>query len=189
MTLIMPSISTWSIPIFFLRKEDGSLWLCIDYHDINKVTVRSKYPFHGLMIYSINYKNYRSTQWSIWNPSIENQGRWYTENRIQDTFQPLQIHSDIVRAYQCLGGIHRHDELYLQVVLRSVCYGIYLNLLAEWSKIWESSTTSFSSPLREQTLRKLKKCEFWLCKVSFLGHIITQLGIFGELKTMDSVVD
>lgn len=31
-------------PVFFQRKEDGSLRLCVDYRALNKVTVRKKYP-------------------------------------------------------------------------------------------------------------------------------------------------
>jgi hypothetical protein len=41
---IRPSVSTWGVPVLFVKKKDGSMELCIDYREINRVTVRNKYP-------------------------------------------------------------------------------------------------------------------------------------------------
>ena len=41
---IRPSISPWSAPILLFKKKDGTLRMCIDYRQINKVTVKNKYP-------------------------------------------------------------------------------------------------------------------------------------------------
>ena len=41
---IRPSISPWGAPVLFVKKKDGSLWLCIDYMQLNKVTIRNQYP-------------------------------------------------------------------------------------------------------------------------------------------------
>ncbi len=40
---ISPSLSPWVGPVLFMRKEDGSLRMCIDYKQLNKVTVHNKY--------------------------------------------------------------------------------------------------------------------------------------------------
>ena len=41
---IRPSASPWGAPILFVRKKDGTMRLCIDYRELNRVTVRNKYP-------------------------------------------------------------------------------------------------------------------------------------------------
>jgi hypothetical protein len=41
---IRPSVSTWGAPVLFVKKNDGSMRTCIDYCELNKVTVKNKYP-------------------------------------------------------------------------------------------------------------------------------------------------
>jgi hypothetical protein len=42
---ICPSVSPWGAPVLFVKKKDGTLRLCIDFRQLNKVTVKNKYPF------------------------------------------------------------------------------------------------------------------------------------------------
>jgi hypothetical protein len=42
--LIRPSVSPWGAPVIFVKKKDGSLRLCIDYRDLNRATVKNRYP-------------------------------------------------------------------------------------------------------------------------------------------------
>ena len=41
--VIRPSVSPWGAPVIFVKK-DGSLRLCIDYRDLNRATVKNRYP-------------------------------------------------------------------------------------------------------------------------------------------------
>ena len=41
---VRPSTSPWGAPVLFVKKKDGSLRLCIDYIELNKVTIRNQYP-------------------------------------------------------------------------------------------------------------------------------------------------
>ena len=41
---IQSSISPWGAPVLFVKKKDGSLRLCIDYKQLNRVTIHNQYP-------------------------------------------------------------------------------------------------------------------------------------------------
>ena len=57
-----PSTSLWGAPVLFVKKKDGRLRLCIDYKQLNRVTIRNQYPLlcidelfdqlHGSRVYS-----------------------------------------------------------------------------------------------------------------------------------------
>nr|GEZ56929.1 putative reverse transcriptase domain-containing protein [Tanacetum cinerariifolium] len=59
---IRPSSSPWGAPVLFVKKKDGSFWMCIDYRELNKLTVKNRYPLprindlfdqlQGLSVYS-----------------------------------------------------------------------------------------------------------------------------------------
>ena len=45
---IRPSHSPWGAPVLFVKKKDGTLRMCIDYRELNKVTIKNKYPLPSI---------------------------------------------------------------------------------------------------------------------------------------------
>nr|GFA91324.1 putative reverse transcriptase domain-containing protein [Tanacetum cinerariifolium] len=41
---IRPSSSPWGAPVLFVKQKDESFWMCIDYRELNKLTVKNRYP-------------------------------------------------------------------------------------------------------------------------------------------------
>ena len=42
---IRPSVSPWGAHVLFVKKKNDTLNLCIDYHQLNKMTIKNIYPF------------------------------------------------------------------------------------------------------------------------------------------------
>jgi hypothetical protein len=50
---IRPSLSPWGAPVLFVEKKDGTQRMCVDYHSLNEVTIKNKYPLPESRIYLI----------------------------------------------------------------------------------------------------------------------------------------
>ena len=51
---ISPNVSPWGAPVLFVKKNDGMLRLCVDYRQLNKMTVKKNFYYPGLMACSTN---------------------------------------------------------------------------------------------------------------------------------------
>ncbi|GJR86388.1 putative reverse transcriptase domain-containing protein [Tanacetum coccineum] len=127
------SSSPWGAPVLFVKKKDESFRMCIDYRELNKPTVKNRYPL----------------------------------SRIDDLFDQLQgsrVYSkiDLRSGYHQLRSEEEHAE--------------HLKLILKLLK-------------KEELYAKFSKCEFWLSKVQFLGHVIDREGIHVDPAKIESIKD
>jgi len=41
---VRPSVSPWEAPVLLVKKKDETMRLYVDYRELNKVTIKNKYP-------------------------------------------------------------------------------------------------------------------------------------------------
>ncbi|GJS30371.1 putative reverse transcriptase domain-containing protein [Tanacetum coccineum] len=59
---IRPSHSPWGAPILFVKKKDGAMRMCIDYRELNKLTIKNRYPLPRIDIESPEVKDIPKTE-------------------------------------------------------------------------------------------------------------------------------
>ncbi|GJT09230.1 putative reverse transcriptase domain-containing protein [Tanacetum coccineum] len=151
---IRPSSSPWGAPILFVKKKDGSFRMCIDYRELNKLTVKNRYPLP----------------------------------RIDDLFDQLQgsgIYSkiDLRSRYHQL----RVQEQDIPKTAFRTRYGI--NSSQDEKKHEEHLKAILELLKKEQLYAMFSKCEFWILKVRFLGHVIDSRGIHVDPAEIESIKD
>ncbi|GJR99545.1 putative reverse transcriptase domain-containing protein [Tanacetum coccineum] len=151
---IRPSSSPWGAPVLFVKKKDGSFRMCIDYRELNKLTVKNRYPLP----------------------------------RIDDLFDQLQG-SSVYSKIDLRSGYHQlrvREEDIPKTAFRTR-YGHYE---FQNKQEHEEHLKLILELLRKEELyAKFSKCEFWIPKVQFPGHVIDSQGIHVDPTKIESIKD
>ena len=180
---IRPSISPWGAPVLFAKKKDGSLRLCIDYRQLNKVTIRNQYPLPRID------ELFDQLQGSRVYSKIDLRSG-YHQLRVQEGDVPKTAFRTRYGHYELLVmpfGLTNAPAAFMDLMNR--VFQPYLDrfiiVFINDILVYSGSSEEHSEHLRLvlQTLRerqlyaKLSKCQFWLDKVAFLGHVISAEGV------------
>ncbi|KAL2248214.1 UNVERIFIED_CONTAM: Retrovirus-related Pol polyprotein from transposon opus [Sesamum indicum] len=183
---IRPSTSPWGAPVLSVKKKDGSMRLCVDYRQINRVTVRNKYPLpriddlldqlKGATIFS--KIDLRSGYWQL----------RIAENDIPKTaFRTRYGHYEFLvmpfgltnapAAFMAL--MNRTFQEYLDHFVI-----VFIDDILVYSRDrdeHEQHLRMVLQILKEKELyAKLSKCEFWVNQVVFLGHVVSGDGVMPD---------
>ena len=166
---IRPSVSPWGAPVLFVKKKDGSLRRCIDYRQINKVTVKNKYPlpriedlFHQLRGESIFLKiNLRSGYYQLWVKEVD-----VSKTAFRTRYGHYEF---LVMPFGLTKALYRpYLDQFVVVFIDDIL------VYSKDAQEHEHHLRIVLQTLREnQLFAKLSKCDFWLKEVSFLGHIVS----------------
>ncbi|KAH0679012.1 hypothetical protein KY284_020097 [Solanum tuberosum] len=176
---IPPSVSPWGAPVLFVRKKNGSLRMCVDYHKLNKVTIKNKYPL--LRIDDIFDQLHGATCFSkIDLRSGYHQLRVRESDIPKTTFRTRYGHYEFVVMFFGLINAPATFMDLMNIVFKPYLY-IFVIVFIDDIIIYSKNEEDHASHLRVilQTLKdkelyaKFSKCEFWLESVTFLGHIVS----------------
>ncbi|GJR69994.1 putative reverse transcriptase domain-containing protein [Tanacetum coccineum] len=192
---IRPSSSHLGAPILFVMKKDGSFRMCIDYRELNKLTVKNRYPLpriddlfdqlQGSSIYS-----------KIDLRSGYHQLRVREEDIPKTAFRTRYGHYE----FQVMPfGLTNAPAVFMDLMNR-VCKPyldkfviVFIDDILIYSKNKQEHAEHLKLILellkKEQLYAKFSKCEFWIPKVQFLGHVIDSQGIHVDPAKIESVKD
>nr|GEV38923.1 putative reverse transcriptase domain-containing protein [Tanacetum cinerariifolium] len=150
---ICPSSSPWGAPVLFVKKKDGSFRMCIDYRELNKLTVKNRYPLlriddlfdqlQGLSVYS----------------KID----------LLSDYHQLRIREE---DFPIIAFRTRYGHFEFQVMP----FGL-TNAPANKEDHEEHLKTILELLKNEKLYAKFSKCDFWLESIHFLGHVIDSDGV------------
>ncbi|GJT13895.1 putative reverse transcriptase domain-containing protein [Tanacetum coccineum] len=192
---IRPSSSPWGAPVLFVKKKDGSFRMCIDYRELNKLTVKNRYPLpriddlfdqlQGSSVYS-----------KIDLRSGYHQLRVREEDISKTAFRTRYGHYE----FQVMPfGLTNAPAVFMDLMNR-VCKPyldkfviVFIDDILIYSKNKKEHEEHLKLILellkKEELYAKFSKCEFWIPKVQFLGHVIDSEGIHVDPAKIESIKD
>ena len=179
---IRPSVSPLGDLVLFVKK-DGLMRLCIDHRDLNKVTVRNKYPLpriddlfdqlQGACVLSKIDLCSGCHQLRVKSEDVSKTALWTRYGHYDFLVMPFGLTNAPIAFMDLMNRVfNQYLDQFVVVFIDDIL--VYLRSREEHE---------FHLNIVLQTLRgkklyaKLNKCEFWLDRVSFLGHVVSKDGI------------
>ncbi|GJU47097.1 putative reverse transcriptase domain-containing protein [Tanacetum coccineum] len=190
-----PSSSHWGAPVLFFKKKDGSFQMCINYRELNKLTVNMRYPLpriddlfdqlQGSSVYSkINlrsgYHQLRVREEDI--PKTAFRTRYgYYEFQVMPfglTNAPA-VFMDLMNR-MCKPFLDKFMIVFIDDIL----------IYSKNKKEHEEHLKAILELLKKEELyAKFSKCKFWLPKLQFLSHVIDSQDIHIDPAKIESIKD
>ncbi|KAJ0752632.1 putative nucleotidyltransferase, Ribonuclease H [Helianthus annuus] len=190
---IRPSSSPWGAPVLFVKKKDGSFRMCIDYRELNKVTIRNRYPLPRID------DLFDQLQGSSFYSKIDLRSG-YHQVRVREEDVPRTAFRTRYGHYEFLVmpfGMTNAPAVFMDLMNR-VCKPylddfviVFIDDILIYSKNKEDHERHLRLILellrKEQLYAKFSKCDFWIREVHFLGHIVNEMGIHVDPAKIDAV--
>ncbi|KAJ0489851.1 putative nucleotidyltransferase, Ribonuclease H [Helianthus annuus] len=190
---IRPSSSPWGAPVLFVKKKDGTFRMCIDYRELNKVTVKNRYPLPRIddLFDQLQGSSYYS---KIDLRSGYHQLRVREEDVSKTAFRTRYGHYEfLVMPF----GLTNAPAVFMDLMNR-VCkpyldkfVTVFIDDILIYSKSQEEHEQHLRLILellrKEQLYAKFSKCDFRLREVHFLGHVVNKDGIHVDPSKVDSI--
>ena len=186
--------SPWGTPVLFSNKKDKTLRLCIDYRQLNRVTIKNRYPLlriddlfdqlKWVRVYSeidlhIGYHQLRVREVDI--PKTEFRTQY---GHFKFTVMSFGL-TNAPAAFIDL--MHRVFQPYLDQFV--VVFVDDILIYSQSEEDHEDHLRIILQAFRDHQLyAKFSKCEFWLTEVRFLGHVVSTSGVSVDPKKFEAVM-
>ena len=192
---IRPSVSPWGAPVLFVKKKDGSMRMCIDYRQLNKVTIRNKYPIpriddlfdqlQGASVFSKIDLRSGYHQLKVRAEDIPKTAFRTRYGHYEFLVMSFGLTNAPAAFMDLMNGVFRpYLDSFVIVFIDDIL--IYSRSKEEH----EHHLRIVLGILKEKKLyTKFSKCEFWLSSVAFLGHVVSKEGIMVDPKKIEVVRD
>ncbi|XP_069150522.1 uncharacterized protein [Solanum lycopersicum] len=190
---IQPSISPWGAPVLFVKKKDGTLRMCIDYRQLNKVTIKNKYPLPKID------DLFDQLQGSSFFSKIDLRSG-YHQLRVRDRDVPKTAFRTRYGHYEFLVmsfGLTNAPAAFMDLMNRvfreylDSFVIVFIDDILIYSKTKEEHEQHLRLTLQvlrqHQLYAKFSKCEFWLRSVTFLGHVVSDQGVKVDPRKTEAV--
>ncbi|GJV04619.1 putative reverse transcriptase domain-containing protein [Tanacetum coccineum] len=185
----------WGAPVLFVKKKDGSFRMCIDYRELNKLTVKNRYPLpriddlfdqlQGSSIYSkidlrSGYHQLRVREQDIPKTAFRTRyGHYEFQVMPFGLTNAPAVFMDLMNRV-CKPYLDKFVIVFIDDIL----------IYSKNEKEHEEHLKAILGLLKEEKLyAKFSKCDFWIPKVQFLGHVIDSRGIHVDPAKIESIKD
>nr|GEU74994.1 putative reverse transcriptase domain-containing protein [Tanacetum cinerariifolium] len=185
----------WEALVLFVKKNDESFRMCIDYFELNKLTVNNCYPF--LRIDDLFDQLQGSSVYS----KIDLRSG-YHQLRVQDEDIPKTAFKTRYGHYEfqvMLFGLTSVPAIFMDLMNRVLKQYMdkFTILFINDTLIYSKSKDEHKEHLKQvigllkklELYAKFSKCEFWLPKVQCLGHVINNESIHIDPAHIESIKD
>ncbi|TYK29012.1 reverse transcriptase [Cucumis melo var. makuwa] len=194
---IRPSVSPWGAPLLFVKKKDGSMRLCIDYRELNKVTVKNCYPLPRID------DLFDQLQGATVFSKIDLRSG-YHQLRIRDSDIPKTAFRSRYGHYEFIVMSFGLTNAPVPAEFMDLMNRVFKDFLDSFVIVFIDDILIYSKTEAEheehlhqvlETLRanklyaKFSKCEFWLKKVTFLGHVVSSEGVSVDPAKIEAVTN
>ncbi|GJY21761.1 putative reverse transcriptase domain-containing protein [Tanacetum coccineum] len=155
------SSSPWGALVLFVKKKDGSFRMCIDYRELNKLTIKNHYPLPRIN------DLFDQLQGS----------RYFSKRDLWSEYHQLRVHEDDIPKTTFRTRYGQFEFTVMPFGLTNVPaeeYEMHLGLILDLLK-------------QEKLYAKFSKCEFWLREVQFLRHVVNSDAIHVDPNKIEAI--